>query len=208
MKVISRTSTQKYKSAPANLREIAQQLGVTNILDGSVQKAGDEVRITVQLINALKDDHLWADTYDRTMSNIFGVESDVAQKIAESLEAKLTGRERKEIGFVGTKTPEAYDAFLHALALRGAQSKEGSEKQKAFLQRAVQLDSNYAQAWALLSQAEALDYFNDAIGAEKERARKAVETALRLAPELADSKWPRAFLIITVCAITTRPSPS
>ncbi len=93
--MISRTSTQKYKSAPNNLREIAQQLGVANILEGSVQKAGDKVRITVQLINALKDDHLWADTYDRTMIDIFGVESDVAQKIAGSLEAKLTGRERE-----------------------------------------------------------------------------------------------------------------
>jgi TolB-like protein len=95
LKVISRTSTQKYKSAPSNLREIAQQLGVANVLEGSVQKAGDQVRITVQLINALTDNHLWADTYDRKMVDIFGVESDVAQKVATSLEAKLTGREKE-----------------------------------------------------------------------------------------------------------------
>ncbi len=188
LKVISRTSTQKYKSAPPNLREIAQQLGVTNILEGSVQKAGDQVRITVQLINALKDDHLWADTYDRTMSNIFSVETDVAQKIAESLEAKLTGREKKEIAFAGTKNPQAYDAFLRALALRGAQSSEDAEKERVFLQRAVQLDPDYAQAWALLSQAGALHYFTDSLGADKESARQAVETALRLAPGLADSR--------------------
>ncbi len=92
-----------------------------------MQKSGDQVRITVQLINALKDDHLWADTYDRSMSNLFSVETDVAQKIAESLEAKLTGREKKEIAFVGTRNP-AYDAYLRALALRGAQSIEASKK--------------------------------------------------------------------------------
>jgi TolB-like protein/cytochrome c-type biogenesis protein CcmH/NrfG len=188
LKVISRTSTQKYKSAPSNLREIAQQLGVTNILEGSVQKAGDQVRITVQLINALSDSHLWADTYDRKMIDIFGVESDVAQRIAGSLEAKLTGREKKEIAFVGTSNPDAYDAYLRGLALRGAQGQEESEQQRTFFERAVQLDPNYAQAWALLGQAEALAYFNDASQAKKESARHAVETALRLAPDLADSR--------------------
>ncbi len=188
LKVISRTSTQKYKSAPDNLREIAQQLGVSNILEGSVQKSGDQVRITVQLINALKDEHLWADTYDRSMSNIFSVETDVAQKIAESLEAKLTGREKKEIAFVGTRNPAAYDAYLRALALRGAQSIEASKKQRGLLEQAVQLDPNYAQAWALLGQAEALDYFNDPGVSDKEKSRAAVETSSRLAPDLADTQ--------------------
>ncbi len=155
LKVISRTSTQKYKSAPNNLREIAQQLGVANILEGSVQKAGDKVRITVQLINALKDDHLWADTYDRTMTDIFGVESDVAQKIAGSLEAKLTGREQKEIAVVETKNPEAYEAFLRAIALRGGQEESDQEKRLQFLRHAVELDPNYAQAWAVLAMEEA-----------------------------------------------------
>ena len=139
LRVISRTSTQKYKSTPANLREIAQQLGVTNILEGSVQKAGDQVRITVQLINAAKDDHLWADTYDRSMTDIFGVESDVAQKIATSLEAKLTGREQKEIASVETKNPEAYEAFLRAIALRGGQQETDQEKRLQFLRHAVEL---------------------------------------------------------------------
>jgi TolB-like protein len=188
LKVISRTSTQKYKSAPSNLREIAQQLGVTNILEGSVQKAGDRVRITVQLINALKDDHLWADTYDRKMIDIFGVESDVAQKIAASLEAKLTGREKQEVTVAGTKNPEAYDAYLHALALRGSQQLKDSFKTREFLQHAVDLDPNYAQAWAMLGATDALFYFfPDSSAERKEKARAAVETALRLGPDLAEA---------------------
>jgi len=188
LKVISRTSTQKYKSAPSNLREIAQQLGVANILEGSVQKAGDQVRITVQLINALKDDHLWADTYDRKMIDIFGVESDVAQKIAASLEAKLTGREKQEVAVVGTKNPEAYDAYLRALALRGGQQLKDLFKTREFLQHAVDLDPNYVQAWAFLGATDSLIYFfPDSSAERKEKARTSVETALRLGPDLADA---------------------
>src|SRR5207253_4833849 len=95
LKVISRTSTQHYQNKPRNLREIAQQLGVANILEGSVQKAADQVRVTVQLINVQTDSHLWADTYDRKLTDILGVESEVAKRIAESLQAKLTGREEQ-----------------------------------------------------------------------------------------------------------------
>ena len=184
LKVISRTSTQKYKSAPTNLREIAQQLGVANILEGSVQKAGDQVRITVQLINALNDNHLWADTYDRKMIDIFGVESDVAQKIASTLEAKLTGREKNEINMRGTSNVEAYDAFLHALALQDRQSVQDLEQLIRFARRAVDLDPNYAQAWFLLALGESQKYFypetNDT---QLARARTAAETANRLAPD-------------------------
>src|SRR5438132_3011800 len=188
LKVISRTSTQKYKSAPSNLRKIAQQLGVANILEGSVQKAGDQVRITVQLINALKDDHLWADTYDRKMIDIFGVESDVAQKIAASLEAKLTGREKQEVAVVGTKNPEAYDAYLRALTLRGGQQLKDLFKTREFLQHAVDLDPNYVQAWAFLGATDSLVYFfPDSSAERKEKARTSVETALRLGPDLADA---------------------
>ena len=94
LKVISRTSTQHFKSAPDNLPQIAKQLGVTNILEGSVQKANDQVRVNVQLINALTDAHLWAETYDRKLTDIFAVESDIAKTIAETLQAKLTGSEK------------------------------------------------------------------------------------------------------------------
>ena len=122
LKVISRTSTQKFKSAPTDLSEIAKQLGVANILEGSVQKASDQVRISVQLINALNDSHLWAETYDRKMIDMFGVESDVAQKIAGSLEAKLTGKEKAAVEERGTSNSQAYETYLHAIALRDAQA--------------------------------------------------------------------------------------
>jgi TolB-like protein len=116
LKVISRTSTQHYKSAPENLPEIAKQLGVAHILEGSVQKTGDAVRVNVQLIKAANDSHLWADTFDRKLTDIFSVESEVAKAIAEQLQAKLTGREEQAIAAKPTDNPEAYDAYLRGLA--------------------------------------------------------------------------------------------
>ena len=112
LKVISRTSTQRYQSKPRNLSQIAKQLGVANILEGSVQKAADQVRVNVQLINAQTDSHLWADTYDRKLTDIFEVESEIAKGIAESLQAKLTGREKQALAVKPTNNPEAYDAYL------------------------------------------------------------------------------------------------
>ena len=111
LKVISRTSTQRYQSKPGNLSEIAKQLGVANILEGSVQKAADQVRVNVQLVNAETDAHLWADTYDRRLTDIFGVESEIAKGIAESLQAKLTGPEEQVLAVKPTNNPEAYDAY-------------------------------------------------------------------------------------------------
>ena len=116
LKVISHTSTQQYQSKPRNLREIANQLGVANILEGSVQKAADQVRVNVQLINAQTDSHLWADTYDRKLTDIFGVESEIAKGIAEALQAKLTGREEQALSDKPTNNPDAYDAYLRGLA--------------------------------------------------------------------------------------------
>ncbi len=188
LKVISRTSTQKYKSAPNDLREIAQRLGVTNILEGSVQKANDQVRVTVQLINALNDSHLWAETYDRKLIDVFAAESDIAQKVAASLEAKLTGREKEEIQFAGTKNPQAYDALLRALALRNSSSRVDLEKQIEFSRHAVELDPNYADAWVNLALTEIYKSQTPWTSEEqKERARTAAETALRLAPNSANA---------------------
>src|SRR4029077_12790426 len=116
LKVISHTSTQRYKSKPDDIAEIAKQLGVANILEGSVQKAANQVRVNVQLINAQTDSHLWADTYDRKLTDIFGVESEIAKRIAESLKAKLTGREEQTLAVKPTNNPEAYDAYLRGLA--------------------------------------------------------------------------------------------
>src|SRR5437588_7463767 len=188
LKVISRTSTAKYKSAPTNLRDIAQQLGVSNVLEGSVQKAADQVRVSVQLVNAINDSHIWAETYDRKLIDVFQVESDIAQKIAGALEAKLTGREKRDIESPGTKNPEAYDAYLHALALLTHQGIESLEQRINFLRRAVELDPSYAEAWSLVGTSEAERYVNvEHTEAQLMRARTAAETALRLAPDLADA---------------------
>ena len=116
LKVISRTSTQHYKSTPANLPDIAKELGVAHILEGSVQKNSDGVRVNVQLIKAADDSHLWADAFDRKLTDIFSVETDVAKAIAEQLGAKLTGREEQVIAAKPTDNPEAYDNYLRGLA--------------------------------------------------------------------------------------------
>src|SRR6266496_4263329 len=141
LKVISRTSTQRYQSKPRNLREIAKQLGVANIVEGSVQKAADQVRVNVQLINAQTDSHLWAESYDRELTDIFGVESDIAKGIAESLQAKLTGREEPALAVKPTNNPEAYDAYLRGLAytLKSGSTANALGAQK-YLKEAVRLD--------------------------------------------------------------------
>jgi TolB-like protein len=116
LKVISRTSTQRYQSKPGNLSEIGKQLGVANILEGSVQKAADQVRVSVQLLNVQTDSHLWAETYDRKLTDTFSVESEIAKGIAAALQAKLTGREEQALAVKPTSNPQAYDAYLRGLA--------------------------------------------------------------------------------------------
>src|SRR5437899_684664 len=139
LKVISRTSTQQYQSKPRNLREIAKQLGVAHIVEGSVQKMADQVRVNVQLINAQTDSHVWADTYDRKLTDIFVVESEIAKRIAESLQVKLTGREQQALAVKPTNNPEAYEAYLRGLAFegRGTSSIDTLRKAFSFYERAV-----------------------------------------------------------------------
>jgi TolB-like protein/Tfp pilus assembly protein PilF/predicted Ser/Thr protein kinase len=187
LKVISHTSTQQYQSKPRNLREIAKQLGVANILEGSVQKAADQVRVNVQLINAQTDTHLWADTYDRNFTDILGVESEIAKRIAESLQAKITGREQQALALKPTNNSEAYDAYLRGLAfdLHAAYSPNDVEKAAGFYERAVELDPNFAIAWARLSRMDALLYFNPRGPADTARgsaAKTALENAQKLQP--------------------------
>src|SRR5262249_47700452 len=160
LKVISRTSTQRYQSKPGNLSEIAKELGVANILEGSVQKAGDQVRVNVQLVDAPTDSHLWAETYDRKLTDIFGVESEIAKGIAEALRAKLTGAEEQALAVKPTNNPEAYDAYLRGLAFEArnhspSDSTDLVTKASGFYERAVQLYPNFALAWARLSRANA-----------------------------------------------------
>ena len=196
LKVISRTSTQQYQSKPANLREIGKQLGVTNILKGSVQKVANQVRVNVQLINARTDSDVWADTYDRKLTDIFGVESEIAKRIAESLQAKLTGREEQALAVKSTNNPEAYDAYLRGLALEGrgthaySTSIDLAYKATDSFELAVQLDPKFATAWARLSRADALIYFNcedSTCVARRDAAKRALENAQKLAPNSAET---------------------
>jgi TolB-like protein/cytochrome c-type biogenesis protein CcmH/NrfG len=186
LKVISRASTRLYQSKPRNLREIAKQLGVTNILEGSVQKAADQVRVNVRLVNAQTDSHLWAETYDRKLTDIFSVESEIAKGIAGSLQAKLTGREEQALAIKPTNNPEAYDAYLRGLAFetRSSLSFDASRKAVDFYERAVQLDPKFAVAWARLSRADALMYFRfeDTTAARRDAAKAALDIAQKLDP--------------------------
>src|SRR6266403_1084569 len=191
LKVISRTSTQQYQSRPRNLRDIAKQLGVANIVEGSVQKAADQMRVNVQLVNAQTDSHLWADTFDRKLTDVFGVESEIAKRIAESLQAKLTSREEQALVVKPTNNPQAYDAYLRGLAFQARFSssfnhRDLGKKAVSFFERAVQLDPNFALAWARLSRAEAMLYFVRADTAEaaeaarSDAAKRALENAQKL----------------------------
>jgi TolB-like protein/class 3 adenylate cyclase/Tfp pilus assembly protein PilF len=192
LKVISRTSTQHYKSAPENLPEIGRQLGVANILEGSVQKSGEAVRVNVQLIKAANDSHLWADTFDRKLTDIFSVESEVAKAIADQLRAHLTGREEQVIAAKPTDNPEAHDAYLRGLAynLKTGNTPANALAAQKYLREAVRLDPKFALSWALLSNVEARGYITQSLqptAALREEARQAAETALTLQPNLGEA---------------------
>src|SRR6266498_1916263 len=192
LKVISRTSTQHYKSAPENLPEIARQLGVAHILEGSVQKSGDTVRVNVQLIKAATDSHVWADTFDRKLTDIFSVESEMAKAIADQLRAHLTGREEQEIAAKPTDNPEAYDAYLRGLAytLKTGSTPANALGAQKYLREAVRLDPKFALSWALLSYVDSRGYLTESLQptvALREEARQAAETALTLQPNLGEA---------------------
>src|SRR4029078_7916420 len=169
-----------------NLAEIAEQLGVANILEGSVQKAGDQVRVNVHLVNVQTGSQLWADTYDRKLSDIFSVESEIAKGIAESLQAKLTGREERALAVQPTNNPQAYDKYLRGLAFeaRSNYSSDALFKAIDFYDLAVRLDPNFALAWARLSGVHALLYANrrDTTAARRYAANAALENAQKLQP--------------------------
>ena len=192
LKVISRTSTQHYKSAPENLPEIGKQLSVAYIAEGSVQKSGDAVRVNVQLIKAANDSHLWADTFDRKLTDIFSVESEVAKAIADQLRAKLTGQEEQVIAAKPTDNVEAYDAYLRGLAyhLRTTDSPANNRGAQKYLREAVRLDPKFALAWAWLSQIDAIGYLTLSLEptvALRDETRQAAETALALQPSLGEA---------------------
>jgi non-specific serine/threonine protein kinase len=196
LKVISRTSTQRYKKKSQKLSEIANQLGVANLLEGSVQKTNDQVRINVQLIRAANDSHLWAETFDRKLTDIFSVETEVAKAIADQLRAKLTGQEEQVIAARPTDNPEAYDAYLRGLAytLKTGSSPANTLAAQKYLKEAVGLDPKFALAWALLSYVDALGYvtlnLQPTAELREERARQ-LKRRLLFSPISARPYWPK-----------------
>jgi TolB-like protein/Flp pilus assembly protein TadD len=190
LKVISRSSTQKYKSSPDNLREVGKQLGVANLLEGSVQKIASAVHINVQLIRAATDEHVWAESYNRKLDDVFGVEGEVASAIADQLNAKLSGTEQKAVTEKPTQNTAAYDAYLRGLAIEHTQyGYEAYQRAARDYVEAVQLDPNFAFAWARLAVLRSFLFFNavdqntNTAGAVKEAA----DRAMALAPEAGES---------------------
>ena len=191
LKVISRTSTAKYKSKPEDLKIVSRQLGVAHVLEGAVQKAGEKVRVNVQLIDARADSHLWAKTYDRELKDLFAVESEVAQEIADSLQAKLSPAEANTLATAPTKDPAAYDLFLKGeYEERLAESSlkpESFDQAAAWYQQAIERDPNFALAIARLVQSRMqrhwfVDYLTEA---ELADVRKMAERAIAIAPHFA-----------------------
>ncbi len=193
LKVISRTSTQQYATRPGNLSEIARQLAVANILEGSVQRAGDQVHINAQLIRAATDEHLWAESYDRKLENIFGVEAEVATSVAEALKAKLTGDEQKALEEKPTNNLEAYDAYLRGIALWRDDNYMNRLKATQPLEEAVRLDPNFAIAWAMLARVNSLAYSGTATADRRAAAQASLDNALRLKPDLAEAQLALGF---------------
>jgi len=197
LRVISRTSTLQYQSRPTNLSEIAKQLGVAHVLEGSVQKAGDQVRVNVQLINAVNDAHVWAEIYDRKLTDIFAVESEIAKSVTQSLQAKLTGGEEQALAVKPTNNPEAYDAYLRGLASEGQSlhSVYAFEKAVGFYEQAVRSDPNFALAWSKLSRANAIVYAspNDPTDSRRDAAKRALDMAQKLQPDSPETQLALAY---------------
>ncbi|HEU0179819.1 MAG TPA: tetratricopeptide repeat protein, partial [Blastocatellia bacterium] len=190
LKVISRTSTQKYKSAPDNLREVGQQLGVANLLEGSVQKIANAVHVNVQLIRAATDEHLWAESYNRKLDDVFGVEGEVASAIADQLNAKLSGAEQKAVAEKPTQNAAAYDAYLRGLTIEhNNYSYDAYVQADRNYQRAVELDPNFALAWARMAILRSFLNFNriDANKYTADSVKQAADRAMALAPDAGES---------------------
>ena len=181
----------KYKSAPDNLREVGKQLGVAHILEGSVQKIANAVHVNVQLIRTATDEHLWAESYNRKLDDVFGVEGEVASAIAEQLDAKLSGAEQKAVTEKPTQNTAAYDAYLRALSIEhNNYNYEAYVQAERGYEQAVQLDPNFALAWARLGIMRSFLYFK-AIELNKNTAtavREAADRAMALAPEAGESR--------------------
>src|SRR5712692_4860966 len=203
LKVISRTSTQRFKSSPDNLPQIAKQLGVANILEGSVQKAADQVRVSVQLINANSDAHLWAESFDRKLTDIFAVETDIAKAIAETLRVRLTGAEREQLAKPPTENLKAFQYYMQGRSISQRRTREDLLTAVQYYERAIDEDRNYALAYAGLSDAYStlgvFDYIAPIEGRHK--AEEAARKALAL-----DENLPEAHAALGLAYINFSPS--
>ena len=199
LKVISHASVMQYKSGVArNLREISQQLGVANVVEGSVQRSGNRVRVNAQLVDARTDRHLWAQTYDRELADVFAIQSEIAKAIAGQLLAKLSPREEQVIAAKPTNNPEAYDAYLRGLAytLKSHNTAANALGAQKYLREAVRLDPKFALSWALLAYVDARGYRTESLQptvALREEAGQAAETALTLEPNLGEAVWAKGY---------------
>ena len=197
LKVISRTSTQQYQSKPGNLREIAQQLGVANILEGSVQKSADQVRVNVQLINAMTDAHLWADTFDRKLTDIFQIESEIAKTIADTLQAKLTGSEQHAIAAQPTQNTEAHQLYLKGRYFWNKRTGPDLRKAIDYFKQAIEKDPKYAVAYAGLADSYVL-LSRYGAGTPQESfppAKAAAKKALEIDDTLAEAHTSLGFIL-------------
>jgi len=196
LKVISRTSVMSYRATQSNAREIGKALGVSTILEGSVRRVGNQVRVNVQLINVANDQHIWAEDYDRELTDVFAIQSDLAQEIADRLRAKLSPTEKAQIERKPTENNEAYLAFVegHDLLTRPDRLRADTEKAEQLFERAIRLDPNFAKAYAALGWVEDWMYHTfDPTPARKAKARAVAEEALRLEPDLPEAHLARGF---------------
>jgi serine/threonine-protein kinase len=189
LKVVSRTSTERFKSSPSSVQDIARQLGVANILEGSVQKESNQVRVNVQLIKAATDEHLWADTYDRKLTDIFAVESEIARTVAGMLRAKLTGSAEQVLASRPTENPEAHQLYLRGRYFWNRRTLENLKKALGYFQQAIEEDPSYALAYAGLADSYSLMpvYSNNPPKEDIERAISAAHRALELDDSLAEA---------------------
>ena len=199
LKVISRTSTQHFKSSPENLPEIAQQLGVANILEGGVQKTGDSVRVNVQLIKAATDTHLWAESFDRQLTDIFKIESEIAKAIADTLQAKLSGPEQSAIAARPTENTEAHELYLKGRYFLAKRSRDGFKQAIDYFNQAIAKDPSYALAYAGLADSYALllEYSGESVAEVLPKARAAAEKALSIDDNLAEAHVALGLVLLT-----------
>jgi TolB-like protein/Tfp pilus assembly protein PilF len=198
LKVISRTSTQRFKSTPDNLLEIAKQLGVANILEGSVQRSADQVRVNVQLIKAATDTHLWADTFDRKVTDVFAVESEIAKAVADTLQAKLSGAEQSAIAARPTENSEAHELYLRGRYFFGKRGADNLKRAIDYFNQAIAKDPNYAPAYAGIADSYAIlsESRHESRADALNKARVAAEKALALDNKLAEAHVSRGLLFV------------